>query len=51
MVTFFEPTLLIGGLSIAYIELVESKGHGLFFAVSLILSHNIYRDAYINEEI
>jgi hypothetical protein len=45
VVTFFEPTLLIGGLSLTHIEL------GLFFAVALILSHNINIDAYINGEI
>ena len=46
-ITFFEPTLLIGGISVTYKEL----GEGLFLAVAPILSQEIDRDAYIKVEI
>ena len=50
-ITFFEPTLLIGGISVTYKELGEREGLGLFLAVAPILSQETDTDAYIKVEI
>ena len=50
-ITFFEPTLLIGGISVTYKDLGEREGHGLFLAVAPILSQETDTDAYIKVEI
>jgi hypothetical protein len=50
-ITFFEPTLLIGGMSLTYKQLGEREGHALLLVVALILSRETDRGAYIKLEI